>query len=201
MAEPYLEVLDMRTDADGFFIAYFSCNVCGQNVDNAPCPDHAPLNVPGLQLIECDAIPRHPYAWLVCSEAHPPQCFWCRALTLQADIDEFRACKHWPWRRSHITYRIYSWMYALGIISSHLISWGGPDHRGCVDGAHWRGKRPYLLGWPRWKWNCLLRERHWPGRFVGLESCSKCLPCPDCGSSTSCFNGWCDNQAAKVVPQ
>jgi len=52
----------------------------------------------------------------------------------------------------------------------------------------WRdlcGRRPYVLGWPAWKWHCLLRAHHWPGEPIGLGLCAKCAPCPECGSTVA----------------
>ncbi|MGI8333433.1 hypothetical protein ACRYCC_26070 [Actinomadura scrupuli] len=193
----YLEVFVMDDRPDGNPDCYFACNICERRLDDGPCPDHAPLNVPGLQLVECDAQPRHPHVWMVASEAYDPPCMYCAYELQQGRIDELTRCRHWGWRRSRLFGRVASRAYGLGVVTGYGTSFGGGPyaHHGCVHGFHWRGRRPYILGWERWKWNCLFRQRHWPGVFIGMECCAKCAPCPECGSTTTCFYGTCDNPA------
>lgn len=193
--EPYKElfIVDYPDDLDGYPDAYYICNTCGAKLDDAPCAEHAPLNVPGLILIDCDATPRH-YAWTLDSEAYPPTCMACAWRDLYDRHSKCEHSRHRAWRRWRITRWVARWAYALGIISGSATSYGGGGCHGCLSRVCWRGSRPYILGWPRWKWSCVLRGRHWPGEFVGLESCTKCLPCPDCGATTGCIY-FCDNQA------
>jgi hypothetical protein len=48
---------------------------------------------------------------------------------------------------------------------------------GKAYGFEWRGRRPFMLGWPAENWRCL-RRGHWPGeRAEGLRGmCVKCCP-------------------------
>lgn len=200
--EPYKElfVFDYPDGDDDSPKAYFICNVCGVTVDDAPCTEHAPLNTPGLILVECDATPRHSRTWVLDSEGFTPPCMYCMYDGLQERVDYLERCRHWPWRRSRLFWRLASRAYWLGIVSGYGTSFGGGPygHRGCAHGFGWRGQRPYILGWQRWKWSCLLRGRHWPGEFVGLGCCSKCLPCPDCGATSGCIDG-CENTPASCA--
>lgn len=193
--QPYKELFVMEPTEDGSPDCYFVCNVCERSVDDGPCPDHAPLNVPGLQLVECDASPRHPHVWMVDSEAYGPPCMSCLYDAQKEKLDYLQRCRHTWVRRTRLFRRLARYAYALGIVVGYGTSLGGGQygHHACTHGFRWRGRRPYVLGWPTWKWSCLLGERHWPGVFVGLNSCAKCLPCPECGSSTSCFDDWCEN--------
>lgn len=193
--EPYKELLivDYPDDTNGYPDVYYICNTCGTKVDDAPCAEHAPLNVPGLVLVDCDATPRH-YMWTVDSEGYPSGCVACGWREI---YDKHSTCEHshhGPWRRWRITKWANLKAYSLGITGGHGASYGGGCH-GCVTRTRWRGSRSYVLGWPTWKWSCLLRKRHWPGHLVGLGCCTKCLPCPDCGSTSADCIAWCDNQA------
>lgn len=73
-------------------------------------------------------------------------------------------------------------LYALGVISGACHSYGGgkpPEHRG-----HWRGRRPYVLGFQRERWGCLIKRHHVASdeeRYGGL--CGRCMPCPYCGET------------------
>lgn len=60
-----------------------------------------------------------------------------------------------------------------------------------MSSIRWRGRRTYILGWETWKWQCLLRAQHWHGEYIAFDRCGKCLPCPDCGSTTSGHNEGC----------
>lgn len=193
----YLElfILDHEND-EGGPDAYFICNICGRGVDNEPCPDHAPLHVPGLQLVECDATPRHPRTWTLASEAYPPTCMSC----LYADLQKAHAgcdhTHHGRWRRWSITRRLAGRAYWLGIIGSYVITHDAHCH-GCVSRPRWRGRRPYALGLQGWQWRCL-RRGHRPREIPGAGMCARCYPCPECGSTTSCFYGGCETTAGSA---
>jgi hypothetical protein len=82
--------------------------------------------------------------------------------------------------RLHV--RAASRVYSLGLSSGSSFCHDG-DGTNTVT-IHWRGKRCYFLGWPRWKWRCLLKFHHWPGELVGcFDFCGKCVPWPCCGST------------------
>lgn len=195
-AHPYLETFTCGMTDTGELDYYFACNVCERRVDDGPCADHAPLNVPGLQLADCDTEPRHPHTFFHASDAYPPPCMYCVSQSQQEQIDRLTACRHWPWRRWKLSGRIASWLYALGLVAGYGFTNSSTCH-GCLCSFRF-GNSSYLLGWPRWKWNCLLREHHWPGEFIGMNSCTKCYPCPDCGSRTSCYWG-CTAKPSEVT--
>jgi hypothetical protein len=183
---PYKELF--VTDAGGGLCGYI-CNQCGRNVDHEPCPEHAPVEVPGLQMVHCDARPRHRRMWVLDFEGIESSCPYCQLNQRDERIAYLERCRHWSWRRSRLTRLLAGWAYALGIVAGYAVGVGGCPygHHGCVYGFRWLGRRSYILGWPRWKWHCLLVAGHWPGPDGGTELCGKCFPCPDCGSTTSCF--------------
>lgn len=146
------------------------------------------LSAADLEQAECWAeqphepvwVKRDPDAWDV------TPCPYC---LLESARDEHRGCEHSyhrAWRRWTITHLIARWVYTLGITSTG----GGFAYSSECDGCMFllpklRGQRVYVLGWPTWKWSCVLRSHHWPGEYIGLGSCGKCLPCPTCGSTTA----------------
>jgi hypothetical protein len=184
-ATAYYETLVMDEDPQGDTICYFACNICERRLDDGPCPDHAPLDVPGLQLAECDAKRRHACTWVLAGDNYGVPCMYCAYDTLNERLKYLDRCRHWGWRRTRLFKKLADRAYALGIVGGYGISHGGGqyDHHGCAHGFRWRGKRNYVLGWPTWKWSCLFRKRHWPATFVGLDACTKCYPCPTCGGT------------------
>jgi hypothetical protein len=160
----------------------FFCNICGADAGDAPCPDHAPLDVPGLVLVECDATPQHPRSWVLAGDAYPPPCHWCAYQDLADAHAPCRHARHGAWRRWTITHKMLGWLYALGVIGSRTIIHDRYCD-GCTDHIRF-GRNGYLLGWPRWKWQCLLQQRHRPGVEILSGICGKCCPCPGCGSVT-----------------
>lgn len=203
--QPYQELFTVgdMPDGDGSPDCYFVCNICDRRVDDAPCPDHAPINVPGLFLVPCDATPRHVRVWILDFDTrdYGVPCMYCAHEAMQERVEWLERCRHWPWRRWKLLWRLASLAYGLGVIAGYGGSYGGKyGHHGCVGWFRWRGHRPYILGWQDWKWGCLLRQRHWPGVFLGAGCCSKCAPCPDCGSTDSCFGGACDKIQGPAAP-
>lgn len=146
---------------------------------------------------ECEATP--PHKVLVSDEydswGNPcPYCMhdeaWKRIFALEG-AEEAR--KH-RWHRlvpQKAAMKVTGWMYALGIISSRGHKWSAHCN-GCLFDVSFRGKRPYILGWERWKWNCIFRGHHWPGEYIGFDCCGKCLPCPSCDSITNDHEDNCD---------
>jgi hypothetical protein len=165
------------------------CNVCNADVSEAACPDHAPLNVPGLRLIGCDATPPHSRTWVLDDDCYEPPCPWCLADQAMEAHEGCEHAGHGRWRRWGITKRLASKLYALGVVSGTGTAWGG-GCKGCLTHLSW-GRSSYVLGWPRWKWQCVLVARHWPGTEIdgcwGL--CGKCSPCPGCKTVTNEHRG------------
>lgn len=124
-------------------------------------------------------------------------CPWCVADDAWERVREFEHARNLRRHRRHpgastrLAQWLASWAYALGVIAGYGTTYSNTC-RGCVDAIKWRGRRPYVLGVARWQWSCLLRGRHWPGEYIGLDACGKCLPCPDCGTTAAdhdCPNG------------
>lgn len=157
----------------------FLCSICNRPTDEQPCPDHAPTDVPGLQLVECDATPRH-WLWVLDRDDYGAPCFWCERDRYAEREWQADTCRHWPWRRWKLTRRLASWAYQLGVIAGSGTRTGnGCDW--CLYHVSWRGKRPYVLGAARETWRCWHRG-HRRGESVGFGYCGKCIPWPCCGS-------------------
>lgn len=175
----YTELFVMYDADDNQVTPHFECSVCDRDVTDEPCPVHAPINVPGLRLADCDATPRH-YMWVHQRDDYGFPCPACR-IWEQAEQDRLaRQCRHWPWR----SWRITSWLsrqaYSLGVLTGGAIAWGD-GHDACVTFGRWRGHRSYLLGVQRATWRCWSRG-HWRGEEVGFGFCGKCVPWPCCES-------------------
>jgi hypothetical protein len=117
-------------------------------------------------------------------------------------LDRDRHARHGAWRRWRITARVASRAYALGITAGHGLTWNG-HCRACLTGVRWRGRRPYLLGWTRERWVCLLIGRHRRRELPGADICAVCAPCHQCRSADPLHDAWqCEldaDQAARVA--
>lgn len=115
--------------------------------------------------------------------------------------DRARHARHGVWRRWRVTGRITSWAYALGIIAGSGTTWNGHCN-GCTTFS-WRGRRPYLAGWARERWACLLIGRHRRRELPGADICAVCAPCHQCRSVDPLHDAWqCEldaDQAARVA--
>lgn len=190
---PYIETFGCHLagedgcEHDGDCSWGFACGTCGRSVDGGPCPDHAPLDVPGLLLAECDAQPRHPHTFFLATDAYPPPCMYCSYEALLAAHDPCEHSHHGPWRRWRATHKAVHWLSLLGVMSG-----GWTTHSaycaGCISHLRFGGSG-YVLGWPKWKWSCVLQGHHWPGVLVFAGTCGKCCPCPGC-SSVTCEHGY-----------
>lgn len=195
--EPYYEALLMEDEHPSGRIGH-ACGTCLRDVGDGPCPDHAPREVPGLTLVDCDAEPRH-WLWVHAGDYYPPPCYRCELNRYhEADQDRLR-CRHGRWRTLKVLWRFTSWLYALGVLSGTGVrTCDRYPGRWCLSSVSWRGSRPYALGWPTWKWRCVLRMRHWPGEPIGFESCGKCVPWYCCGSTRFDHAEGCPEDAPAV---
>jgi hypothetical protein len=107
---------------------------------------------------------------------------YCSYDALQAAHAPCEHSHHGPWRSWKVTRRVVRWLQTLGVVDGGWITHDAHCN-GCVSRLR-LFKSTYVLGWPKWKWRCLLRERHWPGVLVFSDLCGKCLPCPGCSSVT-----------------
>lgn len=176
-ATAYTELFDY--DAPGG--PNFVCSTCNRLVGEQPCPDHAPTQVSGLRLVDCDANPPH-LIFVHDRDDYGADCFQCRLNDYYEKEQQERQCRHWGWRAWRITDRAASLAYQLGIIGSSGNTYGD-GHNGCVNGVRFRGPRPYVLGVSRDVWRCWFRG-HRRGEPVGLGMCGKCVPWPCCKAIT-----------------
>lgn len=152
-----------------------------------PAPD-------GFTLVDCDAQPRHwPVYTVTDDDFYEMPCPHC---VQQIMMEEHQGCRHKQhraWRRWKPLRRVASFLYTSGLTSSGpMIQWGGGCD-GCVTMPTWdRRKRHYVLWVSRDTWRCLLQGRHLPGDPVFAGLCSKCLPCPECGSKTAGHEPGCE---------
>lgn len=118
---------------------------------------------------------------------------------LIAEREMARHAGHRPWRRWKLTRRLAADAYVLGLIASYGTEYGGGGCNGCLTRPHWRGRRPYLLGWPRERWSCLLIGRHRRREIPGSNICAVCAPCWVCRSTDPLHDAWqCDLDAQHV---
>lgn len=159
--------------------------------------DTPPAAPEGFELIPCRATPRHWPTYAVTDDdfygpGGCPACDW-------ADLYEsHRLCEHShhrTWRRWKISHRIATWLYTSGL----AVSGGGTSYgngcNGCMTSLprFRRGERPYVL-FVKWEtWRCILKGHHTPGDPIAFGYCSKCLPCPDCGSKTAGHEDGCSS--------
>lgn len=151
---------------------------------------HPPAAPEGFELIECTAEPRHfPVYMPVDNDLYPAPCPSCIYDAL-SESRERLDCKahHRRWKSWRIWQRLSSRLYTLGITSSG----GGTRYGRCkfcgIGRQHiaplWRGKRHYILGVERETWACLIKRHHRrTATHITAGLCSKCCPCPDCGST------------------
>jgi len=147
---------------------------------------------PGFELIECDAEPRHWPFYSVQSEGYPPACPHCVQHSLMEAHEPCEHDGHGTWRR----WKLSHWAVRHAV-SSGLLG-GGYGHRmggGCrwclTSLPSWRAKRRFVLWVSRDTWRCILQGRHLPGDPVAFGYCSKCLPCPSCGTTTAICSVGC----------
>ena len=187
MTEPYYESFRMEDDHPAGLIG-FVCSTCERSVDDGPCPDHAPRDVPGLALVECEATPRH-WAWVLASDAngYGIPCYRCILGEQAAERreSEDRRNRRWVnrWRYWPLTRKAASWAYRLGVISGYGQAMEERGWRVHMIGWRWRS-RPYVLGVSRNVWRCWLVGHHRRGEEVGFGFCGKCVPWPCCGSQS-----------------
>lgn len=153
----------------------------------------------GFELIECAHVPRHwPTYTVADDDFYEASCPHCWVSNDQERISELEHRLHKPWMRWKLTFKVLGWLYVLGLTSGYGMrncyacpSWvlSGP--------IHWGGSRPYVLGLKRETWRCL-RAGHRPGDPIGFGYCSKCLPCPDCGSKTAGHASDCPELSGRV---
>lgn len=147
--------------------------------------DNPPPTPPGLELIECDAIPRHWPTYVAHVEGMYPA--YCEACAWEAGQPRREELEHRAFHRRRQTWRITHWLalhgYSWGLLSGSSHSWP-PCCGGERVTLNWRGRRVYFFGKPREWWSCLRRGhiyRPLEGRTFHL--CAICCPCSGCRST------------------
>lgn len=165
---------------------------CDRITDNPPtAPD-------GMELVECDATPRHwPIYLPVVEGQYPAHCFLCERDDLDREIRR-RNCErdHRRWKSWRGWWHISLRLYALGITTGGGTTHGRCEFCGVTRQEHapsWRGRRSYILGKRREWWECLRRWHRYSPTAYGL--CSVCAPCPSCGSTDPGHEGDCGGAA------
>lgn len=118
---------------------FWRCNVCGTDVSQEPCEAHAPNEVPGFDLIPCDATPRHERMWVAESDTFRGDlnpCLHCLYEDNQAEIARLRHEAHGAWRSWRVTGGVVRVLCRLRIASSWTGNHWGPCN-GCVT-ISWR---------------------------------------------------------------
>lgn len=152
---------------------------------DAVCANPMPAP-PGLELVECDAEPRHWPTYVAHVDGmYPTYCHQCAyQVGLPRQNELVHKAEHRRWHRWRVTARFARHAYAWGLIAA-----SATHYNGCKDcpkrtTIRWRGKRSYILGARRETWGCLLKRHHIRTPLVTCRGlCSKCCPCPDCGST------------------
>lgn len=137
---PYLEILadgDQRENE-----IYFVCATCDTDVTWQPCPEHAPVDVPGLVLAECDAAEPHARTWVLAREnGYGTPCPWCLLADARAAHDGCEHALHGRWRSWSVTKRVLSLLSRVG--AATYAARYSKDCRGCRTNIRigWRRSR------------------------------------------------------------
>lgn len=127
---PYV-TLFVRDDPLDMFV--WCCNVCGLDLRDGVCELHTPKEIPGLELIPCDATPRHQRMWIVESDTfipdyYPcPDCMWTET---QKALDAAVHAQHGGWRRWRLTLRLVRVLTRARVLS-YSTAYGSPC-TGCI---------------------------------------------------------------------
>jgi hypothetical protein len=177
-----LPLAEHDEDADCLAVA-IAPPQCEHGTDTITCRACAADPPNGWVLADCDR--GHPVIWMRDDQwSYPAPCMYCCYDDLAGAHAGCEHAQHGRWRSWKVARWVAGQLYALGVISGSCYSYGA-GCRGCVTSINFRGSRPYVLGWPTWKWACVLKFRHWPGDYVGFDLCAKSLPCPTCDSKTA----------------
>lgn len=161
---PYLETFGCRSDTgegcdhDGDHDWGWACGTCRRDLADGPCPEHAPVDVPGLMVTDCTAEPRHARTWVLASDGYGAPCMYCAYDAESAAHEGCEHSHHHRWRRSRIAARLLGCGYSLGFVACYGHRWGGGCRR-CLTGVRF-GRNGYLLGQENEWWTCLLRHHH-----------------------------------------
>jgi len=181
---PYFETFAMDEDHPTGGVG-FICSTCRRDVSTDPCPDHAPVEVPGLALVECEKTPRH-WAWVLASDAngYGIPCWQCITEEDSAQRRAAEDARHGHWSRRWRYWPVAQWTArrarSLGVIGGYGLALEDRGWR--LFGVRLKGRRDYILGAPRETWHCWLIGHHRRGEQVGPGFCGKCVPWPCCGS-------------------
>lgn len=190
LLDTYTELFVMYDEDDNQVPAHFECSQCERDVTDDPCPEHAPTDVPGLRLVECQSQPKH-QLWVLNRDDYGYGCPECRLIPYLEAETAARQCRHRAWRRTRFAGWLSGAAYVLGVFTGGGVSWGD-GHDACHSFGRLRGHRSYILGVSRDTWRCWLKGRHRRGEDTGVFGfCGRCLPCDECGSETLAHRADC----------
>lgn len=113
----------------------------------------------GRQLVDCDE--GHPVVWVRNDQrGYPPSCPYCLSADLIIAHARCAHARHGRWRSWRPAHWLVGWLAWLGILAAHGTTSGG-GCPGCLTFVRWRGQRSHILGWPTWKWECVLVLLGW----------------------------------------
>lgn len=165
-------------DHDGDHEWGFSCGTCRRwlGVGRSPCPDHAPMDIPGLQRAECSAPPgTHPVTFFYANDGgYGAPCMYCAFDAISKDHAGCEHSHHGAWR----SWRVTGWADRAG---AQLGLWIGFTHvtwsascDGCRTRFRW-GPRFWILGVRKDTLAHVLRRGHRPMPGFG-DVCNRCSP-------------------------
>lgn len=155
------------------------CGTCGRDIGMGHCPDHAPTEIPGLELAVCSADPPHQRTFLYQGDGgYPAPCMYCAYDAARKAHEGCAHSHHRVWHRWKLTHWLAFKGAMAGFVKPGVISWGGGCNS-CMVGTR-LGRTGYVLGKRREWWSCLLRRRHLfkPVHGIGWL-CDTCSPDPD----------------------
>lgn len=149
--------------------------------------DSPPPTPDWQERIECDTH-RWPTYVAHVEGMYPAACPSCIYESQRQQIVELQHRSHRPWLWK---WKPYAWLarhgYSWGLTAGS--SWGNMCSLcGTTTRISWRGRRRYIFGVERETWGCLLKRHHRRTEAVDCGLCSKCCPCPTCGSTDPTHN-------------
>ena len=141
--EPWLPELN---ESAGVYCEWFDheecdwfCNQCFNQLPDKRqgCPEHAPLEVPGFQLTDCNN-PEHPRTFVYADNGgYGAPCGWCAHDAMSEAHKDCDHAQHRAWRRWGVTERTMVMLSRLRLVKG--MCWSNCNRRGyCVSGIAWR---------------------------------------------------------------
>lgn len=111
----------------------FFCNQCFRPLSghNTPCPEHAPVNIPGLQVTECGQPEEHPRSFVYADNGgYGAPCMYCVHASMKEAHEGCEHARHLFWFRWHRVVRalkrlriVRSFYYTSGCRCAPVTAW------------------------------------------------------------------------------